>query len=75
MDSILAATVTSGSPAVAQIKQTEEESSKAVKAALLISRANWQCYKALKVVIVNNYLLGSNQYPDTLEKGMRILRN
>ena len=74
-DSLLAATVTSGSPTAAQIKQVGEELSKAVKAALLISRANRQRYGALKDALANNYLLGSNQDPDTLEKGVCILGN
>ncbi len=75
MDSILAATVTSKSPTMASIKQVGEESSKAVKAALLISGADRRRYGALKDALANNYLLGSNQYPVTLEKGMRILGN
>jgi hypothetical protein len=74
-DSILAAMVTSRSPTAAQIKQVGEKSSEAVKAALLISGAAWRRYGALKDVLANNYLLGSNQYPNTLEKGMRILGN
>ena len=74
-DLILAATVTSGSPTAAQIKQVGEESGKAVKATLLISGADWRHYGLLKDALANNYLLGSNQYPDTLEKGMCILGN
>ena len=74
-DSILAATVMSRSPTAAQIKQAGVESSKAVKATLLISGADRRGYRALKDVLANNYLLGSDQYPDTLEKGMHILGN
>ena len=74
-DSILAATVMSRSPTAAQIKQVGVESSKAVKATLLISGADRRGYRALKDVLANNYLLGSDQYPDTLEKGMHILGN
>ena len=74
-DSILAATVPIRSPTAAQIKQVGEESSKAVKATLLISGANRRRYGALKDALANNYLLGSNQYPNTLEMGMRILGN
>ena len=59
-DSILATRVTSRSPTMAQIKQAGEESSKAVKAGLVISRANQRRYKALKDALANNYLLGSN---------------
>ena len=74
-DSILPATVPIRSPTAAQIKQVGEESSKAVKATLLISGANRRRYGALKDALANNYLLGSNQYPNTLEMGMRILGN
>jgi hypothetical protein len=74
-DSILAATVTCGSPTAAQIKQTGKESSKAVKATLLISGANQRRCGALKDALAKNSILGSNHYPDTLEKGMRILGN
>jgi hypothetical protein len=52
-----------------------EESSKAVKAALLISAADRRHYEALKDALANNYLLGRDQYPNTLEKGRRILGN
>ena len=74
-DSILDATVTSGSPTVAQIKQVGEELSKAVKAVLLISVADRRHYRALKDSLAYNYFLGSDQYPNTLEKVMRILGN
>ncbi len=59
----------------AQVKAAEEESSKKVKAALLISGANRRRYGGLKDSLVNNCLLGSDQYPYTFGKAMRILGN
>ena len=53
----------------------EEEVADAVKAALLISRADKRRYGRLKEQLANNYLLGTDQYPDTLEKASRILGN
>jgi hypothetical protein len=46
-----------------------------VKAALLISGADKRRYGRLKEQLVNTYLLGTDQYPDTLEKASRILGN
>ena len=57
------------------MKEAGEESSEAVKAALLISGADRRQYGTLKDALANNYLLGSNQYPDMLEKAQRILSN
>jgi hypothetical protein len=59
----------------AQIKAAEEQSSEAVKAALLISGADRHWYKNLKDRLANNYLLGTNQYPDMLDKALHILGN
>ncbi len=42
-----------------------------MKAALLISGADKQRYGRLKEDLANNYLLGSNQYPDTFEKALQ----
>jgi hypothetical protein len=56
-------------------KATEEEANESVKAALLISGAEKQRYGKLKEELANNYLLGSDQYPDTLDKALRILGN
>ncbi len=53
----------------------EEEVADAVKAALLISGADKWRYGRLKEQLANNYLLGTDQYPDTLEKASRILGN
>jgi len=47
---------------------------KAVKAALLISGADKRRYGKLKEQLANNYLLGTDQYPNTLEKATRILK-
>jgi hypothetical protein len=55
--------------------KAEEEVADTVKAVLLISRANKQRYGRLKEQLANNYLLGMDQYPDTLEKASRILGN
>jgi hypothetical protein len=53
----------------------EEEVADAAKAALLISGADKRRYGRLKEQLANNYLLGTDQYPDTLEKASRILGN
>jgi hypothetical protein len=53
----------------------EEEVAEAVKAALLISGADKRRYGKLKEQLANNYLLGTDQYPNTLEKATRILGN
>jgi hypothetical protein len=64
-----------GVPLAAQQKKAEEDSSKAVKAALLISGADRRRYGVLKDALANNYLLGNNQYPDTYNKAFRVLAN
>jgi hypothetical protein len=46
-----------------------------VKAALLISVADKRRFGKLKDNLANNYLLGTDQYPNTFEKGLRILGN
>ena len=51
----------------------EETASEAVKGALLISGADRRKYGKLKDELANNYLLGTDQYPDTFEKALRIL--
>ncbi len=66
----------SGSSATpTEIKNVEEESNKLVKAALLISGADKRRYGRLKDELANNYLLGTDQYPNTFDKAMRILGN
>jgi hypothetical protein len=62
-------------PTDQEIAKTEDGSCEAVKAALLVSGANKRQYGKIKDELVNNYLLGSNQYPDTFKKAMRILGN
>ncbi len=46
-------------------KAAEEEANESVKAALLISGAGKSRYGKLKDKLANNYLLGTDQYPDT----------
>jgi hypothetical protein len=66
----------SGSSATpTKIKNLEEEASESVKAVLLISGADKRRYGQLKDELANNYLLGTDQYPDTFDKAMRILGN
>jgi hypothetical protein len=62
-------------PTEDEIAKMENEANKAVKAVLLISRANKRRYKRLKDQLANNYLLGTDQYPNTYKKGMQILGN
>jgi hypothetical protein len=62
-------------PTVKERSDTEETLSEAVKAALLISGADRRKYGKLKDELANNYLLGTDQYPDTFEKALRILGN
>jgi len=58
-----------------QIEAAEDVSVEQVKAALLISGADRRKFGRLKDELANNYLLGTDQYPDTLEKAGRILSN
>ncbi len=53
----------------------EEEVTAAVKEVLLISGADKKRYSRLKEQLANNYLLGTNQHPNMLEKASRILWN
>ncbi len=64
-----------GNPTTAHIKDAQETASKAVKAALLISRTDKHRFVKLKDELANNYLLGTDQYPDTFDKALRILGN
>jgi hypothetical protein len=41
----------------------------------MISGANKQRFGRLKDKLANNYLLETDQYPDTFEKSLRILGN
>jgi hypothetical protein len=58
-----------------EIAKMENEANEAVKAVLLISGANNWRYGQLKDQLANNYLLGTDQYPNTYKKGMQILGN
>jgi hypothetical protein len=64
-----------GSPDDGAAKKAQKDSSEAVKAALLISRADRRMYGGLKDALANNYLLGNDQYPDTYDKAFRVLAN
>ena len=56
-------------------KKTKEDATESVKAVPLISGANRVRFGKLKDELANNYLLGTDQYPSTFEKAMRILGN
>jgi hypothetical protein len=60
---------------VDDIERAKADTSKAEKAALLISRADKRRYGKLKDELANNYLLGTNQYPDRFDKALHILGN
>jgi hypothetical protein len=62
-------------PLPAQTKATQEVTTEAVKAELLISGADRHKYGKLKDELANNYLLGTDQYPNTFDKAARILGN
>ena len=64
-----------GTPDAEQLKAAVAVSTEQVKAALLISSASRSKYGKLKDELANNYLLGTDQYPDTFEKAQRILSN
>ena len=59
----------------AERAEAETETSDAVKAALLISGSDKRRYGGLKNDLGNNYLLGTDQYPDTKEKERLLLGN
>ena len=58
-----------------EMTAVEEEVTEAVKAALLISGADKRRHGRLKEQLANNYLLGTDQYPNRLKKASRILEN
>jgi hypothetical protein len=62
-------------PTEDKIAKMENEANEGVKAELLISGANKRQYGQLKDQLANNFLLGTDQYPNTYEKGMQILGN
>ncbi len=58
-----------------EFEAAEDEVTEAVKAALLISGADKTRYWQLKEQLATNYLLGTNQYPNTFKKATIILGN
>ncbi len=62
-------------PSDAQAEAAANVAIEQVKAALLISGADRRKFGKLKDELANDYLLGSDKYPDTLEKAGRILSN
>ncbi len=64
-----------GNPMMIEKKKAKENASESVKAALLISGVDRNRFGKPKDEPANNYLLGTDQYPDTFEKAMRILEN
>ena len=60
-------------PNDAQIEAAENVAVEQVKAALLINCTDRRKFRKLKDELANNYLLGTDQYPDTLENAGRIL--
>jgi hypothetical protein len=58
-----------------EIKKVEETAKEAVKGALLISGADKCQFGKLKDELANNYLLGTDQYPNTSDKALQILGN
>jgi len=61
----------------AERRAAQEDTNESVKAVLLISGADKRRYGKLKLKdeLANNYLLGTDQYPDTLDKAVCILSN
>ena len=58
-----------------QLEAAQNVAVEQVKAALLISGADQRKFGKLKDELANDYLLGTDHYPDTLEKAGRILAN
>jgi hypothetical protein len=58
-----------------ELAEAKETICKVVKAAMLISGMDKRRYGQLRDKLANNYLLGTNQYPDTFDKAVCILRN
>jgi hypothetical protein len=55
--------------------EAKETICKAVKAAMLISGADKRQYGKLRDELANNYLLGTDQCPDTFDRAVRVLGN
>ena len=76
MDALLTPVTSMGGVLLAaQQKKAGEDSSEAVKAALLNSGADQRRYGALKNALANNYLLGNDQYPNPYDKVFRVQGN
>jgi hypothetical protein len=60
---------------ITKLENEANEANEAVKAALLISGADKRRFGRLKDELANNYLLGTDQYPNTFGKALRILGN
>jgi hypothetical protein len=58
-----------------EFKPADNEVAEATKALLLISGANKTRYWRLKEQLATNYLLGTDQYPNIIEKATIILGN
>ena len=58
-----------------QLEAAQNVAVEQVKAALLISGTDRRKFGKLKNKLANDYLLGTDHYPDTLEKVGRILAN
>ena len=56
-------------------KKAQEDATESMKAALLLSGADKRKFGKLKDELANNFLLGTDQYPNTFKKAMRILGN
>jgi hypothetical protein len=63
------------SPMPDEIAEIKNGANKVVKAALWISKADKQRFGKLKDELANNHHLGTEQYPNTFEKALRILGN
>ena len=59
----------------AERTQAIKETTNAVKAAKTISGAGQQQYMQPKIDLINNYLFGTDQYPDTVGKLLCLLYN
>jgi hypothetical protein len=62
-------------PSATELKEARAIASEQVKAAMLISGADRRRYRKLREDLANNYLLGTDQYPDTFEKASNLLSN
>ena len=59
----------------AERERAVRESTESVKAAMVISGAEKRRFGQLKLDLANDYLLGTDQYPNTLEKAVNLLAN